>query len=321
MVEQKVSNTLRRLARGLFVDDSEQNRFINSLVTPVERPTAVVWTKSRPHPNPFSPLPSVSWQPDHVDLVPFAQRPGQHDVHVSGDIYCLDPSSVFASQVLSAIPEASRVIDLCASPGGKAILAWRQLNPGRLLCNEVIGKRTGALISNLKRCAITPAQVCSADTEQLAEQMGPVADLVIVDAPCSGQSLIARGKKSPGCFHPATINMNGNRQRRILSNAVRLVAPGGYLAYMTCTYAVKENERNLAWLLKKNPQLTPVDVPLLAAWRSPYSNDPCYRLWPFDSVGAGGFTALLQVDVNAERKEHWQPGRVVWDSASLAGGM
>lgn len=316
MAADRVPNTLRRLARRLFADDSECETFIQSLQTPAERPTAVVWTGDRPNDSPFDALPPAEWQPQHVDLVPFEQRPGRHAIHTSGDIYCLDPSSVFASQVLTGIPRAERIVDLCASPGGKAILAWRLLRPQRLLCNEVIGKRTGALISNLKRCRIAPAEVCSADSELLAEQMQGTADLVIVDAPCSGQSLIARGKPSPGCFHPATINMNSNRQRRILSNAVRLLTPGGYLAYMTCTYAIKENERNLTWLLKKNPELSPVEVPLLARWQSDYSEVPCYRLWPFDSEGAGGFTALLQRDEEAEHNKDWRPPRIVWNSES-----
>ena len=311
---EKVSNTLLRLARSLFSSESQQDRFISSLLHPSERPTAIVWTGARPKTNPFLPQTAESWQPNYVDFVSFDQRPGKHNVHSNGDIYCLDPSSVFAAQVLTEVPKTESVIDLCASPGGKAILAWRYLKPQHLLCNEVIGKRTGALISNLKRCRITPVQVCSLDSEILADQMGSAAGLVIVDAPCSGQSLIARGKKSPGCFHPATINMNCNRQRRILSNAVKLIAPGGYLAYMTCTYAIKENERNLDWLLKKNRQLQPVEVPRLTPWQSQYSDVPCYRLWPFDSVGAGAFAALLQTDGNDDAGRHWCLPGLVWDS-------
>ncbi len=108
--------------------------------------------------------------------------------------------------------------------------------------------------------------------------------------------------------------MNCNRQRRILSNAVRLVAPGGFLAYMTCTYSLKENERNLEWLLKKNQQLCPVEVPLLAPWRSGYSEVPCYRLWPFDSPGAGAFTALLQAKDSDQSAARWNPPDAVWQS-------
>ncbi len=310
----KVPNTLRKVARSLFAEESGQERFIGSLTDPVSRPTAVAWTGQRPATHPFTPHPPTAWLPDWVDLVSFEQRPGRHSVHESGDIYCLDPSSVFASRVLSVVNEPELIIDLCASPGGKAILAWRQCGRPNLLCNEVIGKRTGTLISNLRRCHIHPARVCSVDPAPLAEQMEAVADVVIVDAPCSGQSLIARGKKSPGCFHPATINMNANRQRRILSNAVRLVAPGGWLAYMTCTYALKENERNLEWLLKNNPQLEAIEVPLLSDFQSSYSDEPCYRLWPFDSVGAGAFATILRSTDEPTESHRWQLPGIIWNS-------
>jgi 16S rRNA C967 or C1407 C5-methylase (RsmB/RsmF family) len=310
----KVSNTLRKVARNLFADETEQERFIGSLTDPVTRPTAVVWTDQRPEKNPFTPDAPIVWLPEFVDLVSFEQRPGRHSVHESGDIYCLDPSSVFASRVLSVVDDAELILDLCASPGGKSILAWLQCGRPNLLCNEVIGKRTGTLIANLRRCRIHPTRVCSIDTAPLADQLGAVADVVIVDAPCSGQSLIARGKKSPGCFHPATMNMNANRQRRILSNAVRLVAPGGWLAYMTCTYALKENECNLEWLLKHNPQLEAVEVPLLADFQSSYSAEPCYRLWPFDSVGAGAFAAILRSTDEPGTTYRYQPPGIVWSS-------
>jgi 16S rRNA C967 or C1407 C5-methylase (RsmB/RsmF family) len=93
--------------------------------------------------------------------------------------------------------------------------------------------------------------------------------------------------------------MNSNRQRRILANAVRLLKPGGYLAYMTCTYAIKENERVVEWLLKKNDHLAAVEVDAVADFRSSYSEVPCYRMWPFQNVGAGGFAALFRSEAEA----------------------
>jgi 16S rRNA C967 or C1407 C5-methylase (RsmB/RsmF family) len=122
----------------------------------------------------------------------------------------------------------------------------------------------------------------------------------MVDAPCSGQSLVARGKESPGCFHPATINMNANRQRRILSNSVKTVRSGGYLIYMTCTYSLKENERNVDWLLKKNPEFESVSVNTISEYQSSYSTRHCYRMWPMGGEGAGGFVAVLKKTNAAE---------------------
>lgn len=289
------SSTLQKLATRLFADQATRVAFVDALLEPAAYNPAVIWLKDRPAEVPFPVDPPCDWHPDFVDRVAANHRPGQHTLHQQGYYYCLDFSSVFtASSLWATHREQPLVIDLCASPGGKSVFAWRLLRPEFLLANEVIKKRTAALISNFKRCGIHPADVIAMDSSRLAAACPQSAGLVIVDAPCSGQSLIARGKKSPGCFHPATINMNGNRQRRILANAVRLVAPGGYLAYMTCTYSLKENENNVRWLLDRNPQFQAVTVTKLRTFQSHLTDIPCYRLWPQDGIGAGGFAAIIQ---------------------------
>jgi 16S rRNA C967 or C1407 C5-methylase (RsmB/RsmF family) len=224
---------------------------------------------------------------------------------------------VFAATAFSAISANPHVlIDVCAAPGGKSVFAWRGLQPQLLIANEVIGKRTGVLIANLQRCSVAPACVISRDSSILAEAWPNAADVVVVDAPCSGQSLLARGKESPGCFHPATINMNSNRQKRILANAAALVAPGGWLTYMTCTFSEKENEDILRWLLKRFPRFAPQPVPLLAGRESPLADFPCYRLWPHEGEGAGAFTAILRnTDASSEAEEiDLDAVHVLWSS-------
>lgn len=297
-VTKPVSSTLQRLARRLIPDEEGQKEFISSVMEPADFPVAVVWLNhsavDAETSSPFTSLEPHSWIPDYVQLIPIKQRPGRHEMHEQGAYYCLDPSSVFMAGGLSVVDKADVVLDVCASPGGKSVLAWRALQPALLFSNEVIGKRVPALISNLKRCRIGPARVLSADTSVLAEQSALSADLVIVDAPCSGQSLVARGKPSPGCFHPATINMNANRQRRILANAARTVAPKGWLLYMTCTYSLKENERNVEWFLKRHSEFEAMDIPILSEFQSSLSQQPCYRMWPGSGQGAGGFTVAFR---------------------------
>ncbi len=295
----KVSNHLRRLATQLFSTTEEQEAFIGALMAPRDYDRAVLWACRRPDEAPFTRLSPFAWQPDFVDRAPADERPGQDPLHHAGAYYCLDLSSVFAAQALSAVaPRPANVLDVCAAPGGKAIFAWRALQPDRLIANEVIGKRTGVLISNLKRCTVGPASVISRDSSHLAAAWPNAAEVVLVDAPCSGQSLLARGKESPGCFHPTTLNMNSNRQKRILANAAAVVAPGGHLAYMTCTYSEKENEDVLRWFLKRFPRFTPQPVAALHGHESRRVDFPCYRLWPQNGQGAGAFTSLLRNEVD-----------------------
>ena len=84
------------------------------------------------------------------------------------------------------------------------------------------------------------------------------------------------------------------RQRRIISNSAEMVKPGGYLAYMTCTYSLDENEKLIEWFLKNSPSFVVETVPGLEGYESVYSEFPSYRLWPQRNEGAGGFTVLLR---------------------------
>lgn len=300
---------LVKLSRRLFDEPAEQHELIKALIDPQPIHPCILWCGDRHTPLPFEVIPSRPEQPIWVDRLPLKAQPGKHPLHEQGAYYCLDYSSVLAASVTQAIPEpVDRVVDLCASPGGKSLWAWRSLQPHWLLSNEVIGKRLAPLISNLKRCGsqrilaepgIIPPKmsVASQDPAALAEHFSALIDVAIVDAPCTGQSLLAKGGKAVGCFHPVNINKNANRQKRIVANAVPLLRAGGYLAYMTCAFSPEENESVITWLLKKHPTLEPIPVPHLAAFQSRLVDFPCYRFWPQSGIGAGGFSCLLRQTV------------------------
>jgi 16S rRNA C967 or C1407 C5-methylase (RsmB/RsmF family) len=150
------------------------------------------------------------------------------------------------------------------------------------------------LISNLKRCRVHPVGVTCCDSADLAATLPQTAEVVIVDAPCSGQSLLAKGQTAEGCFHPLTLRHNQRRQKRILAAAAALVRPQGWLLYSTCTFSREENEEVAKWFSAKYPQFIPQTVPQLAAYQSHLSELPCYRLWPQQQEGAGAFTILWQ---------------------------
>lgn len=293
MVE--ASRLLLKLSRRLFENISDREAFVECLTHPKPQNPCLLWCQPKPPLLPFALEPPLTWQPQFVDRLHLGEQPGKHPLHEQGAYYCLDFSSVFAASSLLTVQGAiAQVIDVCAAPGGKSVFAWTALQPSRLLSNEVIGKRTAQLIANLKRCQVRPAAVTTLDSQVLAHTIPCSASVVIVDAPCTGQSLLAKGGKAPGCFHPININNNANRQKRILANSAQLVAGGGYLAYMTCTYSPEENEQVLAWLLERFPQFQAIAVSHLAAFQSHLTAIPCYRLFPQQGLGSGAFTALLQ---------------------------
>lgn len=292
---EKPSKLLLKLSQRLFEEQEERDRFLDCLLHPKPFNPCILWRDEKPEEMPFEVESPVKWQPAFVDQLAIGQRPGQHPLHEQGAYYCLDFSSVFAiSSLLSISTPVELVFDMCASPGGKSIFAWVALQPKQLLSNEVIGKRSAQLIANLRRCRVKPAIVLRLDSKILAEEIPRSAQVVLVDAPCTGQSLLAKGGKAPGCFHPVTINSNANRQKRILANSAQLVAPQGYLAYMTCTYSPEENEQVAEWLLERFPQFRAVEVPHLLNFQSHLTTIPCYRMFPQQGLGAGAFTVLFQ---------------------------
>lgn len=297
---------MQKAAAALFPGDAgERADFLESLLAPRLRPGAVVWTVPRRE-GELDTLPRESlpaWIPDAVELVRPGVKIGLSPAYAAGEVYPLDFSSVVTGSAMLAaaadLPPAPRVLDLCAAPGGKSILASVLLRPGALLANEVEGRRLGPLRHNLSRCRIPAAFTQRLAPEEWAGIAPAAFSLVIVDAPCSGQSLLAKGLENPGCFHPSTVKGNARRQARILEAAAALVAPGGFLLYTTCTFAPRENEEAVARLIGKAAHLSPVEVPHLAAFRSDLADFPAYRIYPHRPIassevtGAGGFAALL----------------------------
>lgn len=301
---EKASNLLLKVSRRLFKNLDEQEKFIEALIHPQPFHPCILWCQEKPEKSPFAVETPTAWQPEFIDRLSLGEKPGQHPLHAQGYFYCLDFSSVFAASILLTIPSPVKLVfDMCAAPGGKSVFAWKSLQPELLISNEVIGKRLGMLISNLKRCHINPSAVVNKDSSILAERTPLSSDLVIVDAPCTGQSLLAKGEKAPGCFHPTAINKSANRQKRIIANSAQIVAPQGYLAYMTCTYSPEENEEVCEWFLERFPQFQPVEMSHLQSYQSHLTSVPCYRMFPQDKLGAGAFTVLFKNTQEGERKE------------------
>jgi 16S rRNA C967 or C1407 C5-methylase (RsmB/RsmF family) len=292
---------MTRQARSLFDDSAEIDAFTTALLEGTTRGLSILVLEEKTELGAFPKMRALPWQPEWAMRLREPFRPGAHPLHAKGAYYSLDFSSVFAASAMLAIKVPPvRVLDVCASPGGKSVFAWRAfLRDGDpesrvLICNETIRKRCGTLIENLKRCKIAGSSVGSADPSVWAKKAAEQFDLVLVDAPCSGQSLLAKGEVAEGCFHPTMIDMNVSRQRRIVGNAVHCIRPGGHLLYMTCTFSKQENEKLIAWVLREHPFLEAVEVPELLEHRSTYADFPCYRLFPQSGLGAGAFSCLLR---------------------------
>ena len=233
----------------------------------------------------------VGWHPRGL-IIDQPARPAAHVEFAAGDYYIQDAGSLLAVSLLAA-REGERICDLCAAPGGKSTAILETLgSSGWLLSNEAIQSRGAALGLNLARHGATRYALCFQDPQRLAEQLGPIFDAVLVDAPCSGQSLVGRGRQTSSAFEQRTVEHCAARQMRILDAAAGLVRPGGRLVYSTCTFAHLENEGTIRSFLQRHPAWRPLPCPALEAWQSPGA-EGCYRVWPHREPSAGAFASAV----------------------------
>lgn len=234
----------------------------------------------------------VPWSDRGRFLIDSRIRPGGHLRFAAGQYAIQDAASLLPITLMQLAP-GQWVCDVCAAPGGKSWAILDQLaGDGLLLSNEVIASRVDTLQLALARSGYSNYLMTHRPAEQLVEAAREAFDCVLVDAPCTGQSLVARGKQSLSAFTQKQIAHSAARQQTILRSALQLVRPGGRLVYSTCTFAFEENEAIVDWLRTLVPTWQPVVLDLLSDWQTP-GHPGCYRLWPHRDQCSGGFAAAV----------------------------
>lgn len=287
-----------RLCESLHLCEEESESLLVAMRRGNAARQAVVFSPRAPqgYEPPFACAESshFSWLPARVRIPAEGESPTQHADYAAGMYYVLDLSSCWEGAALSALAEAPiRSLDMCAAPGGKSVLLAAQFELRDHIANEVHAARRGILRQNIELCGLPNTRITGLRPDQWGKS-GDLFELILVDAPCSGQSLLCKGIKNPGCLGKAVVQGNAKRQRGILLSALHCLAPGGYLLYSTCTYSLEEDERAVAYILRRASGVSACDVPALAAYRSKLAEFPAYRLLPHHGAGAGGFCCLLQ---------------------------
>ncbi|MGI9471626.1 MAG: methyltransferase RsmF C-terminal domain-like protein [Rubripirellula sp.] len=239
----------------------------------------------------------VPWYPLGRRPVEETKAPSRTIAYACGDFFVQDAGSLLALAAAGAGGDHVRgklVCDLCAAPGGKASALVEALTDGPagfVLANEVIRSRMGPLQLNLSRTGSDRFAIVNEDPATLSTRLPGVFDLVVVDAPCSGQAMMGRGKQKTSALSEHQIQHSASRQRRILDAAVQLLRDGGQLIYSTCTFAEAENEGQMRRLIDQGIA-TPKPVDFL----SQYETSPgCYRCWPHLHDCAGSFAASMTI--------------------------
>jgi 16S rRNA C967 or C1407 C5-methylase (RsmB/RsmF family)/NOL1/NOP2/fmu family ribosome biogenesis protein len=233
--------------------------------------------------------------------------------HHGGAYYVQEASSMFLEKLLhkAELPANPLVLDLCASPGGKTTHLLALMPDTALIhANEAILSRVAALKENLIRWGYPNLLITRADPVQF-EHLPDVYDLVVVDAPCSGEGLFRKTPAAVKEWSEDNLKLCEMRQRRILSSVIKTVRDEGWLIYSTCTFNPGENEEQIAFLKQNGFDY----IPVLAPGEHPeitrvYHNgeETGYAFRPHQTRGEGFFAALLKKNGTVSQSAETQKG-------------
>ena len=233
----------------------------------------------------------------------------------AGCYYVQEASSMFIEQVVKQYVQAPvRALDLCAAPGGKTTHLLSLLPQGSLLVsNEPVPQRAQVLAENVIKWG-NPSAVVTRNEPADFRSFGNFFDLVVVDAPCSGEGMFRKDYGAVEQWSLSNVEQCVKRQRRILSDIWSSLRPGGLLVYSTCTFNSEENEECVQWIADELGA-TPLTVETDASWGITGSlvaeEIPVYRFIPGYTAGEGFFLAVLRKNGDAPlsqpRQQRWQP--------------
>jgi NOL1/NOP2/sun family putative RNA methylase len=237
------------------------------------------------------------------------ERIGNHPYHHAGFIYVQEPAAMAPAECIDINPDWC-VLDMCAAPGGKSTQIANKLGEnGVLVSNEIIPSRCKILSGNVERLGLENVVVTCTDTAFLAKTFPKAFDLIMVDAPCSGEGMFRKEEAAVNEWSRENVLKCAKRQGEILENAAKLLKDGGTVVYATCTFSLEENEMIVDAFLSAHDEfeLVPPKQAVIDATVDGIKFDGCKcqninfarRFYPHKNRGEGQFMAVLKNKNNA----------------------
>ncbi|MFL5084194.1 MAG: RsmB/NOP family class I SAM-dependent RNA methyltransferase [Xanthobacteraceae bacterium] len=196
-----------------------------------------------------------------IALLSDARSPALHaePAFLKGFVEVQDEGSQLAALLTAARP-GEQVVDLCAGAGGKTLaLAAQMQNHGQIYATDTDKRRLAPIHDRLERAGARNVQVRTpkAKADALADLAGR-ADLVLIDAPCTGTGSWRRNPDAKWRVRPGALHERMKQQSAALDRAVPLVKPGGRIAYVTCSVLDDENGGQVRAFLDRHPEFAPI---------------------------------------------------------------
>ncbi len=257
------------------------------------------------------------------------ERIGNHPYHHAGMIYVQEPAAMAPAECVTINPDW-KILDMCAAPGGKSTQLKNKLSKnGVLVSNEIISSRCKILAGNIERLGLKNTVTTCMDTARLAKTFPKTFDMIMVDAPCSGEGMFRKEEIALSEWSVENVEKCAARQAEILENAVCCLKDGGYIVYATCTFSLEENEMQIDEFLQKHPEfeIIPVSEKVQKNTADGIVFDGCKceninfsrRCYPHKTKGEGQFMAVLHnkneaySDFGAVRKKEFKIDKIITD--------
>lgn len=229
--------------------------------------------------------------------------PSRHPYYFAGLYYLQEPSAMTPANRLPVEP-GDKVLDVCAAPGGKATeLGAKLKGEGVLIANDISNSRAKGLLKNIEVFGIGNVLVLSEEPGKLEDYFTEYFDKILIDAPCSGEGMFRKDKKMVKAWEEHGPEFFANIQKSIITQAARMLKPGGMMLYSTCTFDGRENEGTIEYLLKEYPEFEILDIkgyegfekgmPELTTSKSE-EFAKTVRIFPHKMKGEGHYLALLR---------------------------
>ena len=203
------------------------------------------------------------WSPMglRIDLGADARNPGIHaeEDFIKGAIEVQDEGSQLAALLSDAKP-GEQVIDLCAGAGGKTLaLAAMMQGKGRLIATDSDKRQLAPIHERLSRAGVHNCDIRTPKgPDDTLSDIHASADLVVIDAPCTGTGTWRRNPDAKWRMRPGALEVRIKDQIEVLERAVPLVKAGGRIAYITCSVLPQENNEQIRGFLARHPDFSVV---------------------------------------------------------------
>ena len=202
-------------------------------------------------PTPWSPVGLRIALSAHAKSPPLHAEPA----YIDGLIEIQDEGSQLAT-LLSAVRPGETVVDLCAGGGGKTLaLAALMANSGRIVATDTDIRRLAPIHDRIARAGVRNVEVRTPRGDgELLDDLSGAADLVLIDAPCTGVGAWRRNPDAKWRVRPGALEQRIKAQDAALDRSARLARPGGRIVYVTCSLLDEENGARVRAFTGRHPE-------------------------------------------------------------------